>query len=287
MKDISFGQVYPVESPIHRLDARAKLIITISYIVTIFFVDTFVVYGVVAVALLGVILLSRVPLRKVLSSVKVIFFLVVFTFVFTLLFNRGMGPEAEKAAYGYYIEFGPFVICGSGLINAGRLACRLFLLVLGPSLLTFTTTPMDLTAAIEHLLSPLKLLRLPIHELAMMMSLTLRLIPTIMEETEKIMNAQKARGACFDHGNIFRRAAALLPVLIPMFICSLKRAYELADAIDSRCYHGAKGRTKMKVMKYRVPDILAYLFSAALLFAVLVFAYNWWNWSWVAEFAVI
>ncbi len=287
MKDITFGQVYPVESPIHRMDARAKLIITIAYIVMIFFIDSFVLYGIVAVVLLGVILLSRVPIRKVLSSVKFIFILLIFTFILTLLLNRGMGEEAEKAAFGFYIEWGPFNICGTGLISAGKLACRLFLLVLGPSLLTFTTTPMALTDAIEHLLSPLKLLRLPIHELAMIMSITLCLIPTIMGEAEKIMNAQKARGASFDHGNIFKRAAALLPVLIPLFICSLKRSDELGDAMDARCYRGAKGRTKMKVMKYRASDIFAYFFMAALLFAILLFSYNWWGWNWISAFVVI
>lgn len=287
MKDVSIGQIYPVDSPIHRMDARAKLIITIIYIVMIFFVNTFVVYGLVALVLLAVIFVSRVPLGKVLSSLKMIVVLLAFTFVVTVLLNDGGGQEAELATYGFFLSAGPFTICGTGLIVGGRLACRLLLLVIGPTMLTFTTTPVALTDAIEHLLRPLKVLHIPVHEFAMIMSIALRLIPTLMEETEKIMNAQKARGACFDHGNIFKRAAALLPVLIPLFVSSFRRAEDLADAMDSRCYRGAKGRTKMKVMKYRPSDVLAMLFAAALLFVILVLAYNWWGWAWIGMVAVI
>lgn len=287
MKDVSIGQIYPVDSPVHRMDARAKLIITIAYIVMIFFVDTFVVYGLIALVLLTVILTSRVPLRKVLASLKMIIFLLVFTFIITVLLNKGGGEEFELAKFGFYLSAGPFTISGTGLINGGRLCCRLLLLVLGPTMLTFTTTPVALTDAIEHLLRPLKVIRIPVHEFAMIMSIALRLIPTLMEETEKIMNAQKARGACFDHGNIFKRAAALLPVLIPLFVSSFKRAEDLADAMDSRCYRGAKGRTKMKVMRYRLSDIFALIFIAALFFLVLLFSYNWWGWAWVPMIAIL
>ena len=269
------------------MDARAKLIITIMYIVMIFFVNTFIVYGLVALVLLIVILMSRVPLGKVLASLKMIVFLLAFTFVITVLLNKGQGAEAEIATYGFYLSAGPFTICGTGLINGGRLSCRLLLLVLGPTMLTFTTTPVALTDAIEHLLRPLKLIRLPVHEFAMIMSIALRLIPTLMEETEKIMNAQKARGACFDHGNIFKRAAALLPVLIPLFVSSFKRAEDLADAMDSRCYRGAKGRTKMKVMRYRPSDLFAMFLAAALFFVILLFSYNWWGWAWIPMIAFI
>ena len=149
-------------------------------------------------------------------------------------------------------------------------------------MLTLTTTPMELTEAIAYLLAPLKLLRVPVHEFAMIMSLALRLIPTIMEETDKIMNAQKARGASFDHGNIFKRAAALIPVLVPLFVNSLKRSEDISDAMESRCYRGAKGRTKMKKLRYRVSDIFAYIVVAVFLFFILLTAYNWWNWAWVS-----
>lgn len=281
MKDVSFGQLYPVDSIIHRMDPRAKLLITIAYIVMLFFVDSFIVYGIIAVLLLIVILISRVPPLKVLSSVKAIIFLLVFTFTLTVVFNQGQGEAAELERFGWYAHWGIFTVCGSGLILGGKLVCRLLLLVLGPTMLTFTTTPVALTDAIESLLTPLKWIKVPVHAFAMIMSIALSLIPGLMEETQKIMNAQKARGAAFDHGNIFKRAAALLPVLIPLFVSSFKRSDDLADAMDSRCYRGAKGRTKMKVLKFRLKDYLAMLLTIALFFFILVLFYNWWSWPWV------
>ena len=264
------------------MDARTKLIITIAYVVMLFFASSFIVFGIIAFALLLVIFASRVPLLKVLRSIRFIIFLLIFTFIITVLLNKGMGAEAEIATYGYYLSFGPFTICGTGLLNAGKLSTRLILIVVGPTMLTLTTTPMELTEAIAYLLAPLKLLRVPVHEFAMIMSLALRLIPTIMEETDKIMNAQKARGASFDHGNIFKRAAALIPVLVPLFVNSLKRSEDISDAMESRCYRGAKGRTKMKKLRYRVSDIFAYIVVAVFLFFILLTAYNWWNWAWVS-----
>ena len=268
------------------MDARAKLLITIAYIVMMFFVNSYVVYGVIALCLVAVVLMSRVPPLKVLRSVRAIIFLLIFTFIITVLLNRGNGEAKELEEFGFYLNWGPFYITGTGLLNAGRLACRLLLLVLGPTMLTLTTTPVALTDAIEHLLRPLKVIHLPVHAFTMIMSIALRFVPTLMDETEKIMNAQKARGASFDHGNIFKRATALLPVLVPLFVSSLKRADELSDAMESRCYRGATGRTKKKVMKYRAGDIIAMLLMAALLFFVLVCAYNWWQWEWVNAFLV-
>ena len=275
MKDVMFGQMYPVDSPVHRMDARAKLLITIAYIVMVFFIDKFVVYGIVALSLVVVILLSRVPITKVLKSIRMIIILLIFTLLITVLLTKG-----DRANEAFYIEWWVITICPSGLISGGRLMCRLLLLVLGPTILTLTTTPVALTDAIEYLLTPLKLIKIPVHIFTLIMSIALRLVPTLMEETEKIINAQKARGAHFDHGNIFKRAAALLPVLIPLFINSFRRADELADAMDSRCYRPS-GRTKMKIMRFSAFDYTAMLAMAALFFSVLLCTYNWWGFEWL------
>lgn len=281
MKDVMFGQMYPVDSVIHRMDPRAKLLITIVYIVAIFFINSFVVYGLTALVLLVVIAMSRVPILKVLKSIKVVIFLLIFTLLITVLFTKG-----DPASEAIYVEWGIITICPSGMISGARLMCRLLLLIIGPTLLTLTTTPVALTDAIEFLLAPLKVIKVPVHTFALIMSIALRLVPTLMEETEKIISAQKARGASFDHGNIFKRAAALLPVLIPLFVNSFRRADELADAMDSRCYRGAKGRTKMKVMKFNAFDWTAMLSAAALLFIVLLSSYNWWNFLWLTTILV-
>lgn len=277
MKDVVFGQLYPVDSPVHRADARAKFLIMIIYIVTVIFADSFMQFALIALLLLVVVLMSRVPPLKVLSSLKAIIVLAVVTFIFTVLLNKGDGPEAESI----YVTFGPFCICTSGLMTGAFILCRIVLLVIGPALVTLTTTPVDMADAIEFLLAPLKLIKVPVHAFGMIMSIALRMIPTLFEETQRIMNAQKARGACFDHGNIFKRIGALVPVLIPLFVSAFKRSADLADAMESRCYNGGKGKTRMKVLRFRAGDIIAMLISAALLFFVLVCVYNWWNWGWV------
>ena len=284
MKDVAFGQLYPVDSVVHRLDPRVKLLVTIAYIVLLFFSNSFVTFGVIALSLLVVIFLSRVPLLKVLASLRFIIILLLFTMIVTVLLNDGAGREAELAAGGFYLEWGVFTICTSGLYKGGLLLVRLVLVVIGPTMLTFTTTPVALTDALESLLKPLALMRLPVHEFAMIMAIALRLIPTLMEKTSKIMSAQKARGASFDHGNIFKRAKALLPVLIPLFVSSFRIADDLTDAMDSRCYSGSKGRTRLKVMHIRVPDVIASLIMVALFFLVLLVVYNWWGWEWVTVF---
>lgn len=274
MKDVSFGQYYPVESPIHRLDPRIKLLAVILYIVAIFFIRRFVGFALVAVFLLALVFLSRVPLGKVLRSVRAVLFLVIFTVLMSVLFYRDKTSEPLWAWHAVKIY-------KKGLLNAVRMGLRLIFLVLGPALLTLTTTPVELTDGLESLLKPLALIKLPIHELAIIMSIALRLIPTLMEETEKIMNAQKARCADFDTGNLFKRAKALLPVLIPLFVGSFRRADELADAMDSRCYRGAKGRTRMKVLKLHVRDFVAAFIMLALFFAILVLRYNWFGWAFI------
>lgn len=274
MKDVSFGQYYPVESPIHRIDPRIKLLAVILYIVSVFFIRKFVGFAVVAVFLLVLVFLSRVPLLKVLKSVRAVLFLVLFTAIMSVLFYSA--KNAEPLWAWRFIK-----IYKEGLLNAARMALRLIFLVMGPGLLTLTTTPVELTDGLESLLKPLALMRLPVHELAIIMSIALRLIPTLMEETEKIMNAQKARCADFDTGNIFKRAKSLLPILIPLFVSSFRRADELADAMDSRCYRGAKGRTRMKVLRLHARDFVAACILLALLFVILVLRYNWFGWAFI------
>ena len=275
MRDVSFGQYYPVSSPIHRLDPRTKLLSVIIYMVALFFVSRFTGFGIMALFLFIAVIVSRVPIGKVLRSVRAVLFLLIFTMLITFLFTKG---EPDKLIW----EFGILHLYWDGLFMSLKLCIRLILLVLGPALLTLTTTPMELTDGLESLLKPLSLIKIPVHELAIIMSIALRLIPTLMEETDKIINAQKARCADFDSGNIFKRARAMLPVLIPLFVSSFRRADDLADAMDSRCYKGAKGRTRMRVLKFRFRDFL-FLFIMAALFTVILFLrYNWLNWQFIA-----
>lgn len=271
MREIALGQYYPVDSVLHRLDPRTKIVLMIAYITMIFFVKTFIGFGIVFVFLAASILLSRVPVGKVLKSLKTIMFLVLFTVIMSLLFYAG---KEEDLIW----RWGIIKVYRAGLINAGLMALRLMFLVVGPTLLTFTTTPVALTDGLESLLKPLTYIKFPVHELAMIMSIALRLIPTLVEETDKIQSAQKARCADFDSGNVFKRAKAMIPVLIPLFVSSFRRADELADAMDSRCYRGAKGRTRMKKLKFHIRDLIAVLFLAVFFFAVLWLRYNFFPW---------
>lgn len=271
MREIALGQYYPVDSVLHRLDPRTKIILMIAYITMIFFVKTFIGFGIVFVFLAISILVSRVPVGKVLKSLKTIMFLVLFTVIMSLLFYAG---KEEDLIW----RWGIIKVYRAGLINAGLMALRLVFLVIGPTLLTFTTTPVALTDGLESLLKPLSYIKFPVHELAMIMSIALRLIPTLVEETDKIQSAQKARCADFDSGNVFKRAKAMIPVLIPLFVSSFRRADELADAMDSRCYRGAKGRTRMKKLRFHVRDLFAVLFLAVFFFAILWLRYNFFPW---------
>ena len=281
MRDVAFGQYYPAKSLVHALDARAKFLFVVAYIVFIFFVKTFVGYAFCAVCLLVPILLSRVPLRLILRSLRAIIFLIVFTAALNVFFFKPDGGETSLAAWWI------FKIYEGGLMYAGKMAARLVLLILGPSLLTLTTTPVELTNAIESLLKPLSWIRFPTHELAMIMSIALSIIPAIMEETDKIIKAQKARCADFESGNLFKKAKALVPVLVPLFVSSFRRADELAMAMDSRCYHGGKGRTKMKVPRFSRRDLFAFFAVAAFGFCVLVMRYNWFGWGFIGWFNVV
>ena len=267
MREITLGQYYPVKSVLHRMDPRMKLIIMIMYIVMIFFIKTFVGFGIVLVFLALTIALSHVPLLKVLKSLKVIIILVIFTVIMSVLFYNGKAEDLLWSA-------GILKIYKEGLLNAGRMALRLVFLVLGPTMLTFTTTPVELTDGLESLLKPLSYIKFPVHELAIIMSIALRLIPTLVEETDKIQSAQKARCADFESGNVFKRAKAMIPVLIPLFVSSFRRADDLADAMDSRCYRGAKGRTRMKKLKVHFRDFATLFVMCVFFFAVLWLRYN-------------
>lgn len=267
MREITLGQYYPVESPVHRLDPRIKLLASIIYIAMLFFVRHFIVFGAIAAMLLVVIALSRVPLFKVLKSLKIIIFLLVFMLIMTVFFYSGTGT--------LWWSFGIIKIYKEAVINALFLCVRLILLVLGPTMLTYTTTPVELTDALESVLKPFSLIGIPVHYLAIVMQLALRLIPTFLEETDKIINAQKSRCADFDSGNIFKRAKAMIPVLIPLIISAIKRADDLADAMDSRCYRGAKGRTRYKKMKLRACDVLSFTGVLIVFLAALAVYYEW------------
>lgn len=259
LRDITIGQYYPVESPVHRLDPRIKLILTIAYIVALFLPKTWVGLG-VAVAALGLtILLSRLPFRLIWKSMRPILLLVGLTAVLNLFYTSD-GTVL--------VDWWIFTITTKGLATAAFIAVRILCLIVGSSLLTYTTTPTALTDAMERLLSPLKVLHLHVHELAMMMTIALRFIPTLIEETDKIMSAQKARGADLESGGLMKRIRALVPVLIPLFVSSFRRAYELAMAMECRCYHGGEGRTRMKQMRLQVGDWMALLVMAALIAGV-------------------
>lgn len=239
-RDVAFGQYYPAKSFIHKMDARIKIVLSLLYMVGIFFIQSFFGFGVIFVFLALMIIASRVPFKSVVKSIKPILILLVFTTILNLFF---------VSSGDVLVEWWIFRITYDGLISAGKMILRLLLLVMGASILTLTTTPVDLTHAIEKLLKPLNVIHFPVHELALIMSITLRFIPSLMDETDRIIRAQKARGADFESGNIFKRAKAFIPILIPLLIGAFKRADELAIAMDSRCYKGAKGRTKMKILK--------------------------------------
>ena len=254
--NITLGQYFPGDSIIHRLDARIKLVLVIAVIVLIFMAGTLIGNLVVAAFLIVVILLSRVNIKFVLRGLKPLWFIIVFTFVLNTFFFSG-GTEIAS----WWI----FRITQEGLYNAIRLATRLVLLITATTILTLTTSPIALTDGLERLMAPLKLIRFPVHELAMMMTIAMRFIPTLLEETDKIMKAQTARGAEFDSGNVIKRATGMVPLLVPLFVSAFRRADELAFAMESRCYHGGEGRTRMKVLHMHGRDFIAMAVVAALI----------------------
>ena len=245
IRDITIGQFYPVDSIVHRLDARVKLLVTIIFITSIFMVDSFIGYLYIGVILGSVISISKVPFRFMIKGIRSIMVIIIFTAFINLFMTKG-----ETVLW----EWGFFTLSIEGIALAIKMCIRLVLLIIGSSILTLTTTPMQLTDGIEYLLRPLKSIGVPAHEIAMMMTIALRFIPTLLDETDKIIKAQQARGADFESGNLLQRAKSLIPILVPLFISAFRRAEELAMAMEARCYHGDEKRTRMNQMKMKAID---------------------------------
>lgn len=262
LKDVTFGQYYPADSFVHRLDPRTKLLFLIAYIVMLFVADTF--YGLLLgmIVLFAAVAASRVPFRSVLRSVRGILVLLAFTSLLNVFFHGGQTLLAEWGIIKIYLE---------GIIFAVFLMIRLVFLVMASAILTLTTTPVSLTDGLESLLFPLTLIKFPVHVFALIMSIALRFIPILMDETNRIINAQKARGADFESGNFIRRIRAVVPILIPLLISALRRAEELADAMDARCYSSAKKRTKYKKLRFGAGDLVAALVVAVLIAGIILF----------------
>ncbi len=253
IRDITLGQYFPGESGIHRLDPRVKIIIALTFIVALFLVKDFIGFAIAVMALGVVIARSKVPLRFILKGLKPIFIIIVFTFTVNMFMIGGEVLWQWKFLH----------ITREGLYTAVFMAIRLILLIIGSSLLTLTTKPIHLTDGIESLLKPLTLIKVPAHELAMMMTIALRFIPTLLEETDKIMKAQMARGADFESGNILNRAKSLIPLLVPLFISAFRIAQDLAMAMEARCYRGGAHRTRMNAIKMGLRDVGALILLVA------------------------
>ncbi len=262
LKDITIGQYFPGKSVVHRLDPRIKIIITIAFIVMLFVADSFYGIGIGVVFVLGSFLLSGIPFKMMLKSIKPLLPILIFTGLLNLFFI---------STGDVLFEWKFLRITTGGATTAAFMIIRIVALIIGSSLLTYTTSPIALTDAIERLLSPLKKIKVPVHELAMMMTIALRFIPTLIEETDKIMSAQKARGADLETGSFMQRAKALVPILIPLFVSSFRRAEDLALAMECRCYHGGEGRTRLKQLRTAPRDYVA-LFTTALFIALVVLA---------------
>lgn len=259
LKDITLGQYFPGDTVIHQLDPRSKLLWTVFYVIIIFSVKNIFGYALL-LAMLGLIIFaSGIPFRTVMKSIKPLLFIIFLTAVLNMFYTKGDVIWSWKF----------LALTDRGIVMAVFMVLRLIILITGTSMLTYTTSPILLTDAIERLLKPLKRVRFPVHELAMMMSIALRFIPTLIEETDKIINAQKARGGDFESGGLVKRAKALIPVLVPLFVSAFRRADDLAIAMECRCYHGDEGRTALKQLKYAPRDLLVLGFGALLLLGVL------------------
>lgn len=258
MKSIALGQYYPSDSILHRLDGRTKILLATIFIVSLFFCKSMASFFFALAFTICIVLLARIPLRVIFRSLRAITFILIFTFIINVFLTDGEG----EALFAWWI----FEIYAEGIWNAIFIAVRIMCLILASSVfISFTTTPIQLTYSIESLLSPLKKLKVPVHDFAMMMSIVLRFIPALSEETEKIMTAQKSRGADFESGSLVQRAKALIPILIPLFVSAFRRSDELATAMECRCYHGGEGRTRMTVTKMKTID---YVFLALMLVCV-------------------
>ncbi len=261
LKDITLGQYFPGTTAAHKLDPRTKILLVLLYIIALFTARGVIAYALMALTLAVCVRISKVGLRALVRGLKPVLFIIVFTGLLNLFFTPG-----EE----YLFQWGVLHVSKSGLINAVYMVLRIMLLIMGTFLMTYTTSPISLTDGLERLLNGLKRFHVPVHELAMMMSIALRFIPTLIEETDKIMSAQKARGADFESGNLLQRAKAMIPILVPLFISAFRRADELATAMECRCYHGGEGRTKLHVLKYEGRDYLALFFGALVLAGVIL-----------------
>ena len=262
LKDITLGQYFPGDTPAHKLDPRTKIVLVVLYIVALFQAKNLLTYALMAVTFVTCAKISRVGARALLKGLKPVVIIVLFTGFLNLFFT----PGETLFALGF------LRLTDQGVYNALRMVVRIMLLIMGTFLLTYTTSPIALTDALERMLNPLKKLHVPVHELAMVMSIALRFIPTLIEETDKIMSAQKARGADFESGNLIQKAKALVPVLVPLFVSSFRRADELAVAMECRCYHGGEGRTRLHVLHFASRDYVALVLGCAITAAVIILA---------------
>ncbi len=261
LKDVTFGQYYPTDSFVHRLDPRLKLIFLIVYIVMLFVANSFYGLALGAILIIVTVFASGVPFRSVLRSVRGLLILLIFTSLLNVFFHGGENLLVKWGAIEIYLE---------GVMFAVFLMLRLVFLVMASAVLTLTTTPVSLTDGLESLLYPLTFIKFPVHVFALIMSIALRFIPTLIDETNRIINAQKARGADFESGNIFKRVKAVVPILIPLLISAFRRAEELGDAMDARCYSSAKKRTKYKKLRFGWRDGIAALVAAALIAGIIL-----------------
>ncbi len=270
LKDITLGQFFPGNSLIHRLDPRSKLILTILFITVLFICRGFIPYAIMTAFLFSVILITGIDIRLILKSIRPILILLIFTAILNVFYTNS-GTEL--------LRIGSASITTGGLYTAAFMVVRIVLLVMGTFvILTYTTSPIMLTDGLESLLNPLKRVKFPVHELSMMMSIALRFIPTLIEETDKIMSAQKSRGASFDTGSLIARAKALIPVLVPLFINAFRRAEDLALAMECRCYHGGDGRVRLKVLKFSALDACV-MGASVVIFAVCIFISSTVSWG--------
>ena len=263
LKDITLGQFFPGNSVVHRLDPRTKLIMLVVYIVALFVAVSWISYAVMMAFLLSAIAISQIPPKSIIRGMKPLVLILVFTGVLNIFFTTGEHVLVSFWGLTIYLE---------GLERAFLMVIRILMLISGTFLLTYTTSPIALTDGLESLLNPLKAIKVPVHELSMMMCIALRFIPTLIEETDKIMSAQKARGADFETGKLMDRVKALIPILVPLFISAFRRADELATAMECRCYQGGEGRTKMKLLRYMRRDYLCYGVGVLLLVSVITLA---------------
>lgn len=262
--DITFGQYYPSDSVVHKMDPRYKLVLTFAFIIMLFFIKSLFGYIIAGLYIALTVYASKVPLKMLLKNLKPMWFIMIFMFIINVLFYK---------TGNVLLEFWIIKITDSGIYKAIEIAARLLMLLCFTGLLTLTTSPLALTAAIETLFGPLKKIHFPVHELAMMMTIALRFIPTLMEETEKIMKAQTARGASFDTGNIMQKIKSMIPILIPLFASAFRRADELALAMTARCYNGGEGRTRMNRLKSTSTDYMSTVISLIFFAAMVAFNY--------------